>query len=71
MFRATGPVVPQFGRQAVALPCLAEIVSCAYVATSGSMLMEVTSPVVDQNPEAFEDAYWEVNSLRVYTPVVY
>ena len=26
--------------------------------------------VVDQNPEAFVDAYWEVNSLRVYTPVV-
>ena len=29
-----------------------------------------TLPVVDQNPEAFADAYWEVNSLRVYTPVV-
>ena len=27
-------------------------------------------PVVDQNPGAFADAYWEVNSLRVYTPVV-
>ena len=26
------------------------------------------SLVVDQNPEAFADAYWEVNSLRVYTP---
>jgi len=24
---------------------------------------------VDQNPEAFVDAYWEVNSLRIYTPV--
>lgn len=23
---------------------------------------------VDNNPQAFEDAYWEVNSLRVYTP---
>ena len=29
-----------------------------------------TLSVVDQNPEAFADAYWEVNSLRVYTPVV-
>jgi len=28
------------------------------------------SLVVDQNPEAFVDAYWEINSLRVYTPVV-
>ena len=27
-------------------------------------------PVVDQNPGAFVDAYWEVNSLRVYTPAV-
>jgi hypothetical protein len=23
---------------------------------------------VDQNPESFADAYWEVNSLRIYTP---
>jgi len=23
---------------------------------------------VDQNPKAFADAYWEINSLRVYTP---
>lgn len=23
---------------------------------------------VDNNPEKFQDAYWEVNSLRVYTP---
>jgi len=29
-----------------------------------------TLPVVDQNPGAFADAYWEINSLRVYTPVV-
>ena len=27
-------------------------------------------PVVDQNPDLFADAYWEINSLRVYTPVV-
>jgi len=26
---------------------------------------------VDQNPEAFVDAYWEINSLRIYTPVVH
>lgn len=26
--------------------------------------------VVDQNPEAFVDAYWEINSLRIYTPEV-
>jgi hypothetical protein len=25
--------------------------------------------VVDKNPERFADAYWEINSLRVYTPV--
>ena len=25
-------------------------------------------PVVDQNPQAFKDAYWEINSLRIYTP---
>ncbi|KAI0032089.1 glycoside hydrolase family 16 protein [Vararia minispora EC-137] len=24
---------------------------------------------VNNNPHAFEDAYWEVNSLRIYTPV--
>ena len=28
-----------------------------------------SSPVVDKNPDAFKDAYWEINSLRVYTPV--
>jgi len=27
------------------------------------------SDFVDQNPEAFVDAYWEINSLRIYTPV--
>jgi hypothetical protein len=26
------------------------------------------SPVVDNNPTAFSEAYWEINSLRVYTP---
>jgi hypothetical protein len=26
--------------------------------------------VVDYNPQAFEKAYWEINSLRVYTPQV-
>jgi len=26
------------------------------------------SDFVDKNPQAFADAYWEVNSLRVYTP---
>ena len=29
-----------------------------------------TTPVVDQNPDLFADAYWEINSLRIYTPVV-
>ena len=24
--------------------------------------------VVDNNPQAFKEAYWEVNALRVYTP---
>lgn len=24
---------------------------------------------VDHNPSAFSNAYWEVNSIRVYTPV--
>lgn len=28
------------------------------------------TPVVDQNPEAFTDAYWEINSLRIYAPDV-
>ena len=23
---------------------------------------------VDQNPDKFKDAYWEVNAVRVYTP---
>jgi hypothetical protein len=23
---------------------------------------------VDNNPDAFEDAYWEINSLHVFTP---
>ena len=27
--------------------------------------------VVDQNPEAFVDAYWEINSVRIHTPVVH
>jgi len=27
------------------------------------------SDFVDQNPQAFVDAYWEINSLRIYTPV--
>ena len=26
--------------------------------------------VVDKKPEAFKDAYWEINSLRIYTPEV-
>jgi hypothetical protein len=24
---------------------------------------------VDSHPESFEDAYWEVGSIRVYVPV--
>jgi hypothetical protein len=23
---------------------------------------------VDNNPSAFSEAYWEINSLRIYTP---
>ena len=26
------------------------------------------SSVVNNNPSAFAEAYWEINSLRVYTP---
>ena len=26
---------------------------------------------VDNNPAAFKDAYWEIDSVRVYTPLVY
>jgi len=31
-----------------------------------SLTMNIS--VVDQNPGAFSEAYWEINSLRVYTP---
>ena len=44
-----------------------ELRRCRYV---GRCTDVDTSPVVDQNPGAFVDAYWEVNSLRVYTPEV-
>ena len=70
MFRAIGPVLLRSGQQVVAPPCLALIVSsflCFHVGcpADGDVL-----PVVDQNPKAFVDAYWEVNSLRIYTPAV-
>ena len=44
--------------------------SVSFVATVDGLLMLDTLPVVDQNPDVFADAYWEINSLRIYTPVV-
>ena len=34
--------------------------------SSGSLILPPT--VVDNNPSDFAEAYWEINSLRVYTP---
>ena len=45
-----------------------ELPSCRH---SGRHADGDTLPVVDQNPEAFVDAYWEINSLRIHTPVVH
>ncbi len=33
-----------------------------------SGLVDPLSSVVNNNPIAFAEAYWEINSLRVYTP---
>jgi hypothetical protein len=35
--------------------------------TPMSRLTGPLSTVVDNNPSAFAEAYWEINSLRVYT----
>jgi hypothetical protein len=32
---------------------------------------DLDGTVVDNNPSAFEDAYWVVNSFNVYTPMLY
>ena len=34
----------------------------------GSLILPPTSSVVNNNPSAFAEAYWQINSLRVYTP---
>jgi hypothetical protein len=39
-----------------------------FLETPISRLTDTLSPVVDNNPSAFAEAYWEINSLRVYTP---
>jgi hypothetical protein len=44
--------------------------SLAYSAQLPNSLTPV-SLVVDNNPIAFGEAYWEINSLRVYTPDSY
>jgi hypothetical protein len=67
VLRAIGLALLLFGPKAVALPCLATIVSYSYVVMPGGMSMDVFHRS-DQNPEAFADAYWEVNSLRIYSP---
>ena len=44
---------------------------CRYpVAHTGGLLNSLTpiSSDVNNNPTAFSEAYWEINSLRVYTP---
>jgi hypothetical protein len=67
-FRVIGLVPIRIGRKAVALPCPATNVSC--VCGFFEQCADVDALlVVDQNPELFADAYWEINSLRVYTPV--
>ena len=45
-----------------------ELLSCCH---SGRYADGDTLIVVDQNPTAFVDAYWEVNSLRIYTPTTH
>jgi hypothetical protein len=47
---------------------------CKYpVLARAGRLMNSSSPisVVNDNPSAFREAYWEINSLRVYTPGQY
>ncbi|KAI0072658.1 hypothetical protein K474DRAFT_1667552 [Panus rudis PR-1116 ss-1] len=40
-----------------------------YPTTSCADPSMTCSDFVDQSPDAFSEAYWEINSLRIYTPV--
>ena len=43
---------------------------CKYPVARAGRLMNSLTPtsVVNDNPTAFREAYWEINNLRVYTP---
>ena len=53
--------------------CPGDCVDCRCLCRRERMCMLTDSglalAVVDNNPAAFANAYWEINSLRVYTPI--
>jgi hypothetical protein len=67
--RATGLVPRLFGSPANVLECLATTVGCPITTFLFTEGVDWDHLVVDQSPGRFANAYWEINSLRIYTPV--